>query len=117
MKASDLHISVGSPPMVRHDGEMKPSRRRRCSGADTQRMLLPIAPERNREKFARRHDTDFAYEIARAGALPRATSSRTARASAACSASIPSKIMTAEEMGLSPARSCSSATSRRAWCS
>ena len=66
MKASDLHISAGSPPMVRHDGEIRilPDR----AGADARRtrekLLWPIAPERNREEFERRHDTDFAYEIA-----------------------------------------------------
>ncbi len=35
MKASDIHLSVGSPPMIRHDGEMKvlPGR----PGADSRR--------------------------------------------------------------------------------
>ena len=64
MKASDLHMSVGSPPIVRHDGEIKPLPDRAVlTPADTERMLWPIAPERNREEFKRRHDTDFAYEI------------------------------------------------------
>ena len=64
MRASDLHLSVGSPPMVRHDGEMKVLPGRPVlTAADTERILLPIAPERNREEFERRHDTDFAYEI------------------------------------------------------
>ena len=63
-RASDLHISVGSPPMVRHDGEIKPlAGWATLTRDDTERMLWPIAPERNREEFKRRHDTDFAYEI------------------------------------------------------
>ena len=32
-------------------------------GADVEALLAPIMPERNREEFAERHDTDFAYEI------------------------------------------------------
>jgi twitching motility protein PilT len=65
MKASDLHISVGSPPIVRHDGEIKPLPGRAVlDPADAERLLWPIAPERNRDEFKRRNDTDFAYEIA-----------------------------------------------------
>jgi twitching motility protein PilT len=64
MKASDLHVSVGSPPTDRHDGEIQALPDRAVlTAADTERMLWPIAPERNREEFKRRHDTDFAYEI------------------------------------------------------
>jgi twitching motility protein PilT len=29
-----------------------------------ERMIMPIVPDRNRDEFARTHDTDFAYEIA-----------------------------------------------------
>src|SRR5206468_2558882 len=46
MKGSDLHISAGSPPMVRHDGEIKMlADRGALSGADTEKLLWPIAPE------------------------------------------------------------------------
>jgi hypothetical protein len=55
---------LGEPPMVRHDGDMKSMPRRGVmSAADVERVLMPIAPERNRDEFARRRDTDFAYEI------------------------------------------------------
>ena len=51
--------------MLRIDGEIKPlTDRPVLTAADTERILWPIAPERNREEFERRNDTDFAYEIA-----------------------------------------------------
>src|SRR5512140_2621530 len=49
MKASDLHLCVGSAPMVRHDGEIRAlAGRSVMSAADIERILWPIAPERNR---------------------------------------------------------------------
>ena len=50
--------------MLRQDGEMKVIPGHAVlTPADMERLLWPIAPERNREEFGRRHDTDFAYEI------------------------------------------------------
>jgi twitching motility protein PilT len=101
MKASDLHMSVGSPPLVRHDGEIKPLPDRAVlTAADTERILWPIAPERNREEFKRRHDTDFAYEIAGLARF-RCNFFRDRKGMGGVFRVIPSKIMTAEEMGLS----------------
>ena len=101
MKASDLHISAGSPPMVRHDGEIVilPDRPV-LSPEDTHKLLWPIAPERNREEFQRRHDTDFAYEI-QGLARFRCNFFRDRKGMGGVFRQIPTKIMTAEEMGLS----------------
>jgi twitching motility protein PilT len=101
MNASDLHISAGSPPMVRHDGEIviladRPS----LTAEDTQKLLWPIAPERNREEFQRRHDTDFAYEIPGLARF-RCNFFRDRKGMGGVFRQIPTKIMTAEEMGLS----------------
>ncbi|HEY2940818.1 MAG TPA: type IV pilus twitching motility protein PilT [Vicinamibacteria bacterium] len=100
MKASDLHISVGSPPMVRHDGDVKALPGRAVlAPADTERMLWPIAPERNREEFKRRHDTDFAYEIPGLARF-RCNFFVDRKGMGGVFRVIPSRIMTAEEMGL-----------------
>jgi twitching motility protein PilT len=101
MRASDLHMSVGSPPMVRHDGEMQVLPDRAVmTAADTERILWPIAPERNREEFKRRNDTDFAYEIAGLARF-RCNFFRDRKGMGGVFRQIPSKIMTSEEMGLS----------------
>jgi twitching motility protein PilT len=100
MKASDLHMSVGSPPMVRHDGEIKELPNRAVlTAADTERMLWPIAPERNRDEFKRRHDTDFAYEIAGLARF-RCNLFMDRKGMGGVFRVIPTKIMTAEDMGL-----------------
>jgi len=100
IKASDLHMSVGSPPMVRHDGEMKPlAGRAVLTAADSERILWPIAPERNREEFKKRNDTDFAYEIVGLARF-RCNFFRDRKGIGGVFRQIPSKIMTAEDMGL-----------------
>jgi twitching motility protein PilT len=101
MKGSDLHISAGSPPMVRHDGEIRTlTDRGALSAADTEKLLWPIAPERNREEFKRRHDTDFAYEI-QGVARFRCNFFLDRKGMGGVFRQIPSKIISAEEMGLS----------------
>ena len=101
LRASDLHLCAGVAPMVRHDGEMKPMPGRGVlTAADVERILWPIAPERNREEFRRRNDTDFAYEIEGLSRF-RCNFFMDRRGMGAVFRVIPSQIITAEEMGLS----------------
>src|SRR4029434_7680964 len=64
-------------------------------------MLEPIIPERNREEFDRRPDTDFAYEIGGLGRF-RSNIFMDRKGPGAVFRVIPSKILTAEDLGLSP---------------
>jgi hypothetical protein len=63
--ASDLHLSVSMPPMVRKDGRMQPlaSNEQMLSPEVMKQLLTSIMPAKNQEEFARRSDSDFAYEI------------------------------------------------------
>jgi twitching motility protein PilT len=101
MKASDMHMCIDMPPMVRHDGEIKPMPgRATLTAKDMERILMPIAPQRNREEYARRHDTDFAYMIEGLARF-RANFFVDRKGMGAVFRVIPSKIITAEDMGLS----------------
>jgi len=64
-------------------------------------MLHAIMPERNRREFFEANDTDFAYEI-RDVARFRVNAFMDRRGPAAVFRAIPSRIVTAEELGLSP---------------
>ncbi len=101
--ASDLHLSVGSPPMIRKDGHMEllDPAAAALTGEDLGALLAPIMPEKNRKEYSERHDTDFAYEIL---GLARFRSNVFAdrRGPGAVFRVIPSKILTAEQLGLSP---------------
>src|SRR5438046_10141164 len=102
--ASDLHLSVGTPPMVRKDGRMQPldAAAPVLDAATVVRLLDPITPEKNRHEFTERHDTDFAYEIAGLARF-RANVFMDRKGRGAVFRVIPSKILTAEQLGLSPA--------------
>jgi twitching motility protein PilT len=102
MKASDLHVSAGTAPTVRHDGEIIPvTGCRALSGQETEQLLLSIAPPRARDEFQRRHDTDFAYEIEGLGRF-RGNLFVDRKGVGGVFRVIPNTIMTAEAMGLAP---------------
>ena len=54
--ASELHLCVGSPPIVRKDGRMEAldASAPVLTVADIGALLEPIMPERNRNEFAER---------------------------------------------------------------
>ena len=103
VKASDLHLSSGMPALVRKDGHMQPleADAAAMTPANVEALLDPIMPEPNRAEFERRHDTDFAYEI-RGLARFRANVFLDRKGRGAVFRVIPEKIMTAEDLGLSP---------------
>ncbi|PYQ68793.1 MAG: hypothetical protein DMG04_30650 [Acidobacteria bacterium] len=102
--ASDLHLSCGMPPLVRKDGAMQPldpSATPLTPEAMTG-LLDPIMPDKNRKEFAERHDSDFAYEITGLARF-RANIFMDRRGPGAVFRIIPASILTAEQLGLSPA--------------
>lgn len=103
MGASDLHLSVGSPPVVRKDGRMQPILADAGPlAADTVlNLLLPILPEQNRQEFQERHDSDFAYELPGVARF-RGNAFMDRRGPGAVFRVIPANILTAEQLGLSP---------------
>jgi twitching motility protein PilT len=104
MKASDLHLSVSMPPMIRKDGKiMTMNQTDEPLTAETMRkLLLSIMPQKNREEFEARHDTDFAYEIMDLARF-RANVFMDRKGMGGVFRIIPNNILTAEQLGLSQA--------------
>jgi len=102
--ASDLHLMVGTQPLVRKDGGMKPldPSAPALTPELIGRLLDPIIPEKNRHEFAQVHDTDFAYEVPGLARF-RANIFMDRKGKGAVFRVIPSKILTAEQLGLSQA--------------
>jgi twitching motility protein PilT len=102
-KASDLHLSSEMPPLIRKDGKIQPleADAKLISPKDMIALLDPIIPQPNQDEFARRNDTDFAYEIKGLGRF-RANVFQDRKGRCAVFRVIPAKILTAEELGLSP---------------
>ena len=99
-KGSDLHMSVSAPPMIRKDGEIEaltgfPP----LTPESMERMIMPIVPDRNKDEFARTHDSDFAYELPGLCRF-RANLFVDLKGMGAVFRVIPSKILSVDELGV-----------------
>ncbi len=98
--ASDLHLTSTLVPMFRVDGEMHPVEG--CPAITDEQMLnvlFEITPEENKREYQKVFDTDFAYELADCGRY-RANLFRDHRGPGGVFRLIPSKIPSAESLGL-----------------
>jgi twitching motility protein PilT len=63
-RASDLHIKVGSHPVIRVDGELIPLvELKRLMQEDTIAMAFSMMSSRQKEKFKNNYEIDFAYSV------------------------------------------------------
>jgi twitching motility protein PilT len=98
---SDLHLSSGSRPMIRTDGDMAEIEDAPAlSAPQAEELLLSITPARNRDQFRDTGDTDFAYEI---DGLCRFRSNlfKDRKGTGGVFRVIPSKILTVDDLNLS----------------
>src|SRR5262245_29854499 len=66
--ASDLHLKVGSYPMMRVRGSLIPaSEERRLEHDDMQAIANAVLPTSHRERFKENHEIDLAYSVAGLG--------------------------------------------------
>jgi len=96
---SDLHLAVGSPPLIRIDGELERIRYRTLTEGDFYNLVGPITPPKLWHAFTSEGDVDFAYQM---GSLARFRVNllRQERGSAAVFRLIPSRVPTADELRL-----------------
>ncbi len=88
--------------MFRVHGELtEPSGAGPLGREDIEQMLLSIMPDRNKNEFAETNDTDFAYEILDLARF-RANALRDRMGPAAVFRVIPTEILTADQLGISP---------------
>ncbi len=97
--ASDFHLTVGRPPMMRASGSIEPIRYRMLTENDFAELLQPVTPPRLWDEYARTGDVDFSYEIPDLARF-RVNLFRQQRGAGAVFRVIPSKIMTIEQLGL-----------------
>lgn len=64
-QASDLHISIGHPPILRITGRLVPLlKEKRMTGNDTQELAFALMTDSQRERFLREKEIDFSYAFA-----------------------------------------------------
>ncbi len=66
-KASDVHITVGVPPLYRINGKLTEMNDERILPADAVAMISPLMNEGIREKYEERGEIDFSYSLPQLG--------------------------------------------------
>ena len=99
--ASDLHVVAGKQPALRVNGEMERIKYKILDNDELKTMLYEIAPEEKVKLFEEMGDIDFGYEIPGL-ARYRCNYFQQKDGVAAVFREIPSKILSADELGLPP---------------
>ncbi len=97
--ASDLHLSAGSPPIIRLRGEMQRVKYRVLEHEELKKLLYEITPENKIKLFEEGGDVDFSYEVPHM-ANYRVNFFLQRRGIGAVFREIPQKILSIDELGL-----------------
>jgi twitching motility protein PilT len=101
-KASDLHLKVGSPPVLRIDENLYPLMEQpRLAAEDTIAMAFSIMNNKQKEKFREHNELDLAYSVAGLGRF-RANIFQQRSTVAIALRVIPIKVLTIQELNLPP---------------
>ncbi len=59
--ASDLHLTVGVPPMYRIDGDLQPKGTQALTRDQTESLSYSLMTEKQKKKFEQHHEVDFSF--------------------------------------------------------
>jgi len=98
-KASDLHISAGMPAMIRVDGEMTRINMPAMTHQTVHQLIYDIMNDKQRADFEEFFETDFSFEIPNLARF-RVNAFNQNRGAGAVFRTIPSKVLTMEDLGM-----------------
>ena len=99
--ASDLHITTGSPPQLRVDGELVPLKMAPLSAVETKQLCYSILTDAQKHKFEEDNELDLSFGVKRLARF-RANIFMQRGAVAGAFRTIPFKILSFQELGLPP---------------
>jgi twitching motility protein PilT len=99
--ASDLHLSAGVPPMIRVDGDVKRVNMPPLSHKEVHAMIYDIMNDKQRKSFEEFLETDFSFEIPKLARF-RVNAFNQMRGAGAAFRTIPSEILSLEDLGAPP---------------
>lgn len=100
-RASDLHLSAGSPPIIRVSGQMKRVKSDALGSDDIRTMLYSIMAEDQRAEYEKNMELDFAIALGEKARF-RVNGFTTRLGAAAVFRTIPTEIPTMEQLDLPP---------------
>jgi len=100
-KASDLHISAGLPPMIRVDGEINKINMPPLDHQKVHALIYDIMNDKQRADYEEFFETDFSFEIPEVARF-RVNAFNQNRGAGAVFRTIPSKVLTMQDLGMGP---------------
>src|SRR5262245_5599456 len=100
--ASDLHLVVARPPLLRQRGELVPIEEPALTDETAEALITEILSPEQRKHINEKLDLDFAYELPDGSARFRANVLWQHRGMGAVLRIIPTKILTMDQLGLPP---------------
>src|SRR4030042_1894383 len=61
MGASDLHLTVGKPPVLRINGRLRPLETKMLEPEDTTSLMKSITPDKKQQEVQEKGGTDFGF--------------------------------------------------------
>jgi twitching motility protein PilT len=99
LRASDLHLTVGRPPTLRHHGMLKNLQTKILDSDDMVSLMKAITPERNQQELQEEGGTDFGFAYGEAARF-RVSVFRQRGDLAIVLRQIPNRLLTFEQIGL-----------------
>jgi twitching motility protein PilT len=97
--ASDLHLSAGLPPMIRVDGDVRRINLPPMEHKQVHGLIYEIMNDKQRKDFEEFLETDFSFEVPGVARF-RVNAFNQNRGAGAVFRTIPSKVLTMEELGM-----------------
>jgi len=97
--ASDLHLSAGLPPMIRVDGDIRRINVPPMDHKDVHSLIYEIMNDKQRRDFEEFLETDFSFEVPGVARF-RVNAFNHNRGAGAVFRTIPSKVLTMEDLGM-----------------
>lgn len=98
-KASDLHLSAGLPPMIRVDGDVRRINLPAMDHKEVQALVYDIMNDKQRKDFEEFLETDFSFEVPGVARF-RVNAFNQNRGCGAVFRTIPSKVLTMEDLNM-----------------
>ena len=97
--ASDLHLSAGLPPMIRVDGDVRRINLPPLEHKEVHSLIYEIMNDKQRKDYEEYLETDFSFEVPGVARF-RVNAFNQNRGAGAVFRTIPSKVLTMEELGM-----------------
>ncbi|EON91044.1 twitching motility protein PilT [Marinobacter lipolyticus SM19] len=97
--ASDLHLSAGLPPMIRVDGDVRRINLPPMEHKEVHGLIYDIMNDKQRKDYEEFFETDFSFEVPGVARF-RVNAFNQNRGAGAVFRTIPSKVLTMEDLGM-----------------